>query len=518
MALAGTAYDAEPQWSEMPSKRGLDPLGMQAAGIIVYQDLLPGISNVTLRMRYYGLYAWLSDTYAARTGRTDSDTWRRWVRRTEALYALVAADAGTETGGVAGVDWAGKKLNAEAEGVLNFAAGTETKGPDLYLQQGMGVFGGAYGSQLRDVGVLGSAKGHNLPVPSEMIGLPLAQAFRAAIGPDVEAMAIRAIETARIARADLARLRGLLPSEIVPNSAEFHLYEDILFSASDAKGQRRRDTLLLILAVARLLGKVPDAGDVRWTLFDAPPGSLGELLEPARLGWEAYHVHDLMQLAFAGLLRHSLDVLGTDPAGLEPVTLIDTAADQAIDALFGIEDLAHAPTAIWEDVVAAAAGANARALEKSLSGLRAPAVAPAPTIAAALQLIAVVQARVEARADLSSEVARRFQMGAFGRALTTELAFLQARGAMSVTDLIRELIAQRIVNRHAQVAAQKFVRQRDYTFLFEQADGRLRRRGVYDPVLTTPRLGPAITFLRDMGLLDGAGLTSTGLARLDAVA
>ena len=178
MALAGTAYDAEPQWSEMPSKRGLDPLGMQAAGIVVYQDLLPGISNVTLRMRYYGLYAWLSDTYAARTGRTDSDTWRRWVRRTEALYALVAADAGTETGGVAGVDWAGKKLNAEADGVLNFAAATETKGPNLYLQQSMGVFGGAYGSQLRDVGVLGLAKGHDLPVPSEMIGLPLARAFR----------------------------------------------------------------------------------------------------------------------------------------------------------------------------------------------------------------------------------------------------------------------------------------------------------------------------------------------------
>ena len=304
-------------------------------------------------------------------------------------------------------------------------------------------------------------------------------------------MAIGAIETARIPRADLARLRGLLPSVIAPNSAESKLYGDILFSASDAKGQRRRDTLLLILAVARLIGKAPDAGDVRWTLFDAPPGSLGEPLEPARLGWEAYHAHDLMQLAFAGLLRHSLDVLGADPAGLEPVTLIDTAADQAIDALLGIEDLALAPTAIWRDVVATAGrAANPRALEKALSGLRAPAVAPAPTIAGALQLIAAVQVRVEARADLSSEVARRFRMGAFGRALTTELAFLQARGGMSVADLIREVIAQRVVNRHAQVAAQKFVRQRDYTFLFEQADGRLRRRGVYDPVLTTPRLAP----------------------------
>ena len=490
---------------------------MQAAGILVYQDLLPGISNVTLRMRYYGLYAWLSDTYADRAGQTDSDTWRRWVRRTEALYALVAADAAQETGGVAGVDWAGKRLRAEGNGVLDFAAATETTGDNLYLKQGMGVFGGAYGSQLHDVGVLGSASGHDLPVPTESIGIPLARAFRAAIGVEAEALAIGAIETARVARADLARLRSLLPSAIAPRSAESDLYEDILFASSQTKGQRRRDTLLLILAVARLMGKAPDPADVRWTLFAAPPGSLGEPLEPVRLGWEAYHAHDLMQLAFAGLLRHSLDVLGADTAGLDPETLVNTAADQAVEALFSIEDLAIAPTAVWAEMVAAAGlASDPRALEKALSGLRAPAAAPASTIAGALRLIAAVQARAEARTDLNTELARRFRVGPFGRALTTELAFLQARGDMMVVNLTREVIAQRVINRHVQVAAQKFVRQRDYTFLFEQVEGRLRRRGVYDPVLTTPRLGPAITFLRDLGLLDDGGPTAPGDARLDA--
>jgi hypothetical protein len=35
-------------------------------------------------------------------------------------------------------------------------------------------------------------------------------------------------------------------------------------------------------------------------------------------------------------------------------------------------------------------------------------------------------------------------------------------------------------------------------------------------VLTTPRLGSAITFLRDLGLLGDAGPTAAGLERLDA--
>jgi len=63
--------EALPQWTSKIDKRGLDPLGMQNAGVTLYQALLPGISNVTLRMRYYGFFCWLSDAYARRGVTTD---------------------------------------------------------------------------------------------------------------------------------------------------------------------------------------------------------------------------------------------------------------------------------------------------------------------------------------------------------------------------------------------------------------------------------------------------------------
>ena len=63
--------DALPQWTSKIDKRGLDPLGMQNAGVVLYQALLPGISNITLRMRYYGFFCWLSDAYARRGVTTD---------------------------------------------------------------------------------------------------------------------------------------------------------------------------------------------------------------------------------------------------------------------------------------------------------------------------------------------------------------------------------------------------------------------------------------------------------------
>ena len=54
--------DILPEWTERAEKRGLDPLGMQNLGVALYQRLMPGISNVTLRMRYYGFYCWLGDS------------------------------------------------------------------------------------------------------------------------------------------------------------------------------------------------------------------------------------------------------------------------------------------------------------------------------------------------------------------------------------------------------------------------------------------------------------------------
>lgn len=50
---------AVPEWTARYVRGGLDPLGMQAGSIALYQTLLPGLSNVTNRMRYYGLYVWL---------------------------------------------------------------------------------------------------------------------------------------------------------------------------------------------------------------------------------------------------------------------------------------------------------------------------------------------------------------------------------------------------------------------------------------------------------------------------
>jgi hypothetical protein len=117
---------AVPEWTQVRQKSGLDPLGLQAASVRLYQALLPGISNVTLRTRYYGLYAWLSEQYAKRNHDADPESWKRTVRRAEALYVLTAARANLEgehqETGVAGVLWAQRRLAQHGGGAIDFAA------------------------------------------------------------------------------------------------------------------------------------------------------------------------------------------------------------------------------------------------------------------------------------------------------------------------------------------------------------------------------------------------------------
>lgn len=51
-----------PEWTELGQDSGLDPLGMQRPIESIYQSLLPGISTITLRFRYYAFFLGYSKT------------------------------------------------------------------------------------------------------------------------------------------------------------------------------------------------------------------------------------------------------------------------------------------------------------------------------------------------------------------------------------------------------------------------------------------------------------------------
>lgn len=70
-----------PQWLKSSKVNGLDQLGIQVISIALYSDLLPGITNVTDRVRYYSFYPWLLHRYALDIKKRDLTTWQNHLRR-----------------------------------------------------------------------------------------------------------------------------------------------------------------------------------------------------------------------------------------------------------------------------------------------------------------------------------------------------------------------------------------------------------------------------------------------------
>jgi hypothetical protein len=321
---------AYPDWTEYKKKSGLDPLGMQNSSINLYQRLLPGISNVTLRVRYYGFYAWLAWIYARRSGDTDPKAWQKFVRRAEAVYALAAQRRGNE-GGMAGVQWAQRKLDADQESFVEFARHADPGADGTpYLQQAWGAYGAAYASQLFEIGIYAVAKDHQIPVPSPEFGEALARAFEDVAGPLADRV-FAAVERGSVSRADLDDFSVLTPSGINAEGVERQLYEDVLFAKgtlSRPNDLSRSQTLLLLLQIVSHLGRTPNVAEARWLLYagaDAKNRQF-EIDAPAReeqrRRWWVYQANDLLHYSYETLLKYTLDTLEDYPTGIALNTLV----------------------------------------------------------------------------------------------------------------------------------------------------------------------------------------------------
>lgn len=526
--MATTALDAGiPAWTTKAKKDGRDPLGMQTTSVAFYQQLMPGISNVTLHIRYYGFYAWLAHHYAVDVGNTSLEGWCRYLRRAEALYALIAVHNDAR-GGIAGVEWAQELLAREGDLVV-FRQGTDREpGQPQYLKQKFGAFGAAYGSQLVEIGILEIVPSHKVTVPTALIGDRLAVAFEVAFEGSSEAF-LAAAGAGEVSRAELTAWASILPGRIPTAGEEVELYKELLFPGRMSTGSNaaRDQTLRLVLLAARQIGALPKMDQLRWEIYDWQFGRGGAGVdlregEPARaFQWSVYHANDLLHVAYESLLQDALEVLSGAPAGMPLDRLVAATVDRLLSSIS-----AHGPTSWAEWQTCVSLPDNQQSLnegsEKHLTGqillsARRGASTSEHSRRCVMKLLAILHTRLAGLRDRIAEVAPVLAEGEFVRSLVTELRFLDANREVPLAVMLTRLVKQRVLDRHLWVAIQKFRGQQgDYTFLFEADEGLVRFRGMDGPVLTSPRLASAIAFLQDLHFLGNDGPTEAGIELLEA--
>jgi hypothetical protein len=496
-------------WTDTTIKTGLDPLGMQNSSVALYQEMLPGISNVTLRMRYYGLYAWLASRYARDVRDRKLETWKWHVRRAELLYALIAQKR-TGEGGVAGTNWAANALR-EGHDPIDFGAGADPQATAPYLRQEWGAYGAAY---YDDTAV---------PVPSEDSGDDLAAAFGGG-RKDICDLFFEVLNRGTVTHDELVSMRPLAPSDISTSDDERARYEDLLFgrmkNVQDGEHARRK-TLLLVLHLAQQMGTRPSTNEVRWAFYTAIlPNGAGLHLPSAELreqreSWWMYQLDDLSHMCMESLLKYALDVLGEYPAGAHMRDLVEEATARVVAAI-----PVNATT--WSNFAAgvlpvdgwgksSAAGSEFKRVNRLVNAARPNGCMQGVDALNAIELLIILGKRATENAACMDRYGKDLASGDAGRSVHSELAFIDSLKDRPFSEVVARLIRDRVLNRHLWVAMRKLRYQGDYTFLVEDDDGRIRLREKDGPVMTTPRLDTSLAFLKDIHLLDDKGITTLGL-------
>ena len=514
-----------PTWTDYQETQGQDPLGMQNSSISLYQTLLPGIGNATLRIRYFGFYAWICRSYGQYEGSEDPQEWKRFIRRAEALLALTAHHVGTEHG-VAGIQWAARAYSNEDVDRIDFASAADPGSDDKYLQQAWGIYGAAYRSQLFDNGIFWESPQHSIPVPSTNIGDRLADVFAQSLG-HLAARVIDIVMRGTVTKEELDLVSLIVPSKIEIEGAERDVYEEILLrpeSSEDTSAISRRLSVQLILNVTSLLGRDPTPNEVRWVLYAGqdqqgrPLELVTDALMAQRNRWWVYHANDMCHVAMETLLKFALDALAPFQSGLRLERLIPLCTDRILE----VNDVHSLRWSEFLELIDTAGSAYAAADDSSEWSLCHSIVNKAgrthqsncpPEIAwKAIVLLAMLQKRVEQEDHPVEEELRIFDADYY-QTLLTVVRFLRRYADEPIFKLLGRLIEQKVIRRHLWVATRK-LRGGGYTFLFDSDEGRLRLRGKDGPVFTNPRLSPAITFLRDIHLISNDGLTHYGEAAI----
>lgn len=520
-------------WVKPPTAiGGLDHLGTQGPCLAIYAQLLPGITNVTDRARYYSLYPWLVWSFDQCFPTADADTFVEYFRRADCLFTLISERHSRQTDHDAerhGIAMVGRIQLLQAldrlEGGEELRLSTYTDRTDgnvrRYFMNRLGGLGQYYAGTLAQLELMDPSARPWMKFTIER-GLPMAEAVAAAV-PGDRFWAL--VQADLVKLADLDGLSHFCACSISAGTKEHESLTDIFFDRADAYGalgEQRRQSLTLILHLANSLHAQAEAdltervfraatytgvlsGGVRWEVPSA--------LEETRRAWAIYERNDLLSVVMQSLFVACLDTLAS-PLDIGQRSL---SSVEAFAAALAASDAAKAD---YADLSSDSFGALCL-LSRELG----PDLADWENPRHEFQLAAALQSDATSRPDIGLQLSRTFRALAllYVRASEGEppygalpiggdelldspinLVSIQLRfqtwQSMSLQEVAEDLFAW-CMNTHLRVALRKLRQGGQSTFRFRPTERGLQLVDIPEPAATTPRFRQAVQILRDIGAL-----------------
>lgn len=513
---------------------GLDHLGVKAPIMHIYSELLPGITNVTDRLRYYSFYTWVVWSLDQR-GERSADAFQRAIRRADCLFTLVAESHGLadreDKDAHSGATVGNSTLSAVARklgdgGTVHLSTyASEEVSDTRYFKNRFGGLGQYYLGSLRDLFLLWGDGNSGINYTSERGG-PVAKAFDSFVDG---ARFWNCIEADAVSADDLDALATFCPCQLANSGEEREALAQVLFAldghAHQDRGPARRSTLQMMLQLVRSLDLQNASFDVRsfrravygMAMPDGETWVLPSDLESIRDRWAAYVMNEVLSLGLQGLFFAILTARQSHQVHRPVESARDMAAwffaegpGRELAREFGERSLTEVLDAVSSKLperAVWAAEAHELTLAFAITDERSTTEDDAGTTkvsSLAVDALLALAARLRDVADPYAGLT--FPPGYFNHFPLNLRSYKQhLRGEwrdVTVTEWLHLVAADWCIGAHIRVALRKLRAQSTATFQIKPLDQGLWVVGAPEPQFSSPRFYQARRILADLGAIE----------------
>ena len=220
-----------PFWgAKTSSKSGRDPLAVQNSSVVIYDNMVRGITNMTVRIRHNGFYCWLMTFIAERLLSTtpskvdNLNEQIKYMRRGELLLAFSMQYNFPQVNGNIGSIYAQNNINSQ---ILDLALGADlVNKPKVYWQHRLGGFGQYYLGVLTQLKLIFLPDNNHLTYRVTDEGFKLCEIFRQSLTKEKEDLFWKSISSGKIEKEKLVEFKSLA-LHLIDNVAELLEYEKI---------------------------------------------------------------------------------------------------------------------------------------------------------------------------------------------------------------------------------------------------------------------------------------------------
>jgi len=501
-----------PFWgAEKPFITGQDMLGMQNTSIATYAKLLPGLTNLTRRMRYYGLYMWLLEQYAKEINKVSIVEYQKFMRRGELLLAFIMSYKLPDEQGVVGSQYA-KKYLSEHKDIIAISEGADRNSERrTYWKYSTGAFGQYYQGALTAIGLIAhSERDKRLSVCTPDRGRRLAEYFENMTTEDSRKQYLQIIESGNASIEDLALLGDEFSlTGIVPGTDEWKFYINLLFGPDyptievpAGHSTFRRETIILYLEYLSDAQLNASAGGFPWSFYLRKWKKTPFIDYIASSGWYYYALNENAHYCMETFLWALLVELNSRGQVLLHAIIKDFAMETykalevsssfsfKIDETLSFDDFAEK---LYRE------GFHPSTHTDAINQIKPAAIFEG--VAHAMCVLGMLYHHDKMQIDALRVYSRNHVMNRDGDVVQL-LEWIESHKKLSVSAFIERLLLQNVINRHLEVAMRKMRNRNENTLKFIFEDNMLRSVGVVEPVWTGPRIASLNHFLVDLKLVD----------------